>query len=65
MRRQVREGSLAVVQNPSADRCLAMQLAAPFVMKAAPSTSSKALGTSREQPRRVTSALPDQLEPAR
>src|SRR6266699_2216262 len=39
MRRQVRGGSLAVVQNPSADRCLAVQLAAPFVMKAAPSTS--------------------------
>ena len=33
MRRQAR-GSLAWFQNPSADRCLSLQLAAPFVVKA-------------------------------
>jgi hypothetical protein len=64
MRRQAR-GSLAMVKNPSADRCLSLQLAAPFSMQPAPGTSVCCSDLRREQPRRVASALPDQLEPAR
>src|SRR5712691_12683493 len=61
VRRQARAGSLAVVKNPSADRCLSLQLAAPFFMKSARSTSVFCSDLPREQPRRVTSALPDHL----
>ena len=55
---------LALFKIPSADRCLSLQLAALFSLKPAPSSSGSVLGPSREQPRRVASALPDQLEPA-
>jgi hypothetical protein len=49
----------AMVQYPSADRCFELQFAAPFSVQPASGSSVSCPGLAREQPRRVTSAVPD------
>jgi hypothetical protein len=51
-----------VVQYPSTDRCFALQVAAPFLMQAAPGRSVPSPEPSRGQ-RRVATRSPDQPIP--
>ena len=53
-----------MVQYRSTDRCFSLQVAAEFSVQPAPGSPAFCPGRARAQPRRVTSAVPDQLIPA-